>query len=246
MCGVPREEPDTTYCAVRSGSKEYMGVVSFYRVTCRHVYTCTSISLHRFAWAFELLIVILPSILVFTVLADYALVVLSVLLLLPAALILQAVLTRPLNQPQAKFAQVWHYPYPSRIPFLSALRTFVTLCSVVAILAVDFAAFPRRLAKVETYGVGLMDVGVGLFVHAHGVTSPEARGGGGGGELQRKFSLAAYLRLVGKTTRGVLPLMVLGVLRLLAVKSSGYQEHVSEYGIHWNFFFTIAAVRVSV
>ena len=92
--------------------------------------------------------------------------------------------------------------------------------------------------------MGLMDVGVGLFVHAHGVTSAEARGGGM--ILKRQFNMATYLTLVGKTARSVLPLLALGLLRLLAVKGTGYQEHVSEYGVHWNFFFTIAAVRVSV
>ena len=171
-------------------------------------------------------------------------------MLLPAAgLILVAVLShRPLSQLQSRFAQALQRPYPSRIPFLSAQRTFLTLLTVVAILAVDFSAFPRRLAKVETYGVGLMDVGVGLFVYAHGVTSLEARGGGTSGSSVFKgwSNLAAYFGLVWKTARGVLPLLVMGALRLLVVKGSGYQEHISEYGLHWNFFFTIASVRVSV
>ena len=40
------------------------------------------------------------------------------------------------------------------------------------------------------------------------------------------------------------PLLVLGFLRLLTLKGSGYQEHVSEYGVHWNFFFTLTAVTL--
>ena len=51
-------------------------------------------------------------------------------------------------------------------------------------------------------------------------------------------------RVVG-TLRRVLPLLVLGFIRLASVKMTGYQEHVTEYGVHWNFFFTIAFVRVS-
>ena len=36
----------------------------------------------------------------------------------------------------------------------------------------------------------------------------------------------------------------MGFLRLLSVKSTNYVEHASEYGIHWNFLFTVAAVKV--
>ena len=31
-------------------------------------------------------------------------------------------------------------------------------------------------------------------------------------------------------------------MRLGMTKAAGYQEHVGEYGEHWNFFFTLAAV----
>ena len=75
---------------------------------------------------------------------------------------------------------------------------------------------------------------------AHGGTAPEAR--------YRNASSASgrsYIKMLALTVRYVLPLFLLGMLRLLTVKSTGYQEHVSEYGVHWNFFFTVAFVRVS-
>ena len=31
----------------------------------------------------------------------------------------------------------------------------------------------------------------------------------------------------------------------MAVKLSNYHEHVTEYGIHWNFFFTLAFVKIA-
>lgn len=47
-------------------------------------------------------------------------------------------------------------------------RRSLMLLTCCAILAVDFRVFPRRLAKAETYGIGLMDVGPGAFVFAQG------------------------------------------------------------------------------
>lgn len=42
------------------------------------------------------------------------------------------------------------------------------------------------------------------------------------------------------------PIAILGFSRLVLVKALGYQEHVSEYGVHWNFFATILFVRLTV
>ena len=52
---------------------------------------------------------------------------------------------------------------------LSSYRASLMLVTLIAILGVDFPAFPRRFAKAETFGTGLMDVGVGSFVAASGL-----------------------------------------------------------------------------
>jgi len=122
------------------------------------------------------------------------------------------------------------------LPFVTNYRATALLTTAVCILAVDFPVFPRRFAKTESFGYGLMDVGVGSFVFAAGLVSQEARKGTTG----QKSALAH----VAKSTLECVPLLVLGFARLVAVKSTDYHEHVSEYGVHWNFFFTLAASKV--
>ncbi len=40
-------------------------------------------------------------------------------------------------------------------------------------------------------------------------------------------------------------LLLIGVIRLVLVKATDYSVSISEYGVHWNFFFTIFFVKVS-
>ncbi|GFN89416.1 phosphatidylinositol-glycan biosynthesis class w protein [Plakobranchus ocellatus] len=119
--------------------------------------------------------------------------------------------------------------------FISWYRSLVNLMTALAILAVDFPVFPRRLAKSETYGFGGMDNGVGFFVIANAIVSPEARGK----HIQRPI----YTQLKHCVV-GCVPLLLLGLGRLLAVKATDYHEHITEYGVHWNFFFTLAALKL--
>ena len=62
-----------------------------------------------------------------------------------------------------------------RFQFISNFKAITLIGTVISILAVDFTVFPRRFCKTETYGTGLMDAGVGLFIVSNAVVSPEAR-----------------------------------------------------------------------
>ena len=124
-------------------------------------------------------------------------------------------------------------------------RALVMLNTCLAILAVDYHIFPRRFAKTETFGVSLMDAGVGAFVYANGVVSYMARNSIPDSNREKmKLLKSQFLQNLFNTLYSVWPIVLLGFLRLASVKAIDYQEHVSEYGVHWNFFFTLALIKV--
>jgi len=79
-----------------------------------------------------------------------------------------------------------------------------------------------------------MDLGVGSFVFSMGIVSalPLLRS-----PSQRFKPLRAQLL---RDARRSVPLLLLGAIRVVMVKGVEYPEHVSEYGVHWNFFVTLA------
>ncbi|KAG2146444.1 GWT1-domain-containing protein [Suillus bovinus] len=124
------------------------------------------------------------------------------------------------------------------LPALTTYRAHMMLMTILCILAVDFPVFPRILAKCETYGVSLMDIGVGSFVFSQGVVSaiPIIK--------DISYLQAPILPKLKSVSRKMIPIIVLGILRVVLVKGTEYPEHVTEYGVHWNFFLTLALLPI--
>lgn len=118
-------------------------------------------------------------------------------------------------------------------PFVNTYRGSMMIATCIAILAVDFQNFPRRLAKTETFGVSVMDAGVGSVLFAQAMVSPLAR-----------KPKAATAKRMGAALLSSSPLLLLGSVRLIGTRAADYHEHVTEYGVHWNFFFTLSVVSV--
>lgn len=180
-------------------------------------------------FAIEFIAVVLSTILNVTVLHDRIWEITFTLLFVTITAVAKQMYHRTHIAP---FVQI-----PCRRPdYLTITRATINLLTAVCILAVDFKCFPRKLAKTETFGFGLMDTGVGLYVYGNGIVAPEL------------FKDASDLRLSRKKIKSALvaslPLIVLGVVRFFAINELDYQQHVSEYGVHWNFFLTLAITKV--
>lgn len=148
--------------------------------------------------------------------------------------------TQPQNTPTDRRARgkatghELHAPYLGHKPYLTVYRAALLINTAIAILAVDFPIFPRRFAKVETWGTSVMDLGVGSFVFSMGIVSarPTLRYA-----VEGKYP--PFWRSFWEALNNSAKVLALGIVRLISVKVLGYQEHVSEYGVHWNFFITL-------
>ncbi|RVD86874.1 uncharacterized protein DFL_005127 [Arthrobotrys flagrans] len=127
--------------------------------------------------------------------------------------------------------------YLPKKAFITVWRGGMMMITCLAILAVDFPVFPRRFAKVETWGQSLMDLGVGSFVFANGVAT--ARGILRDAHLGKTAPLVTRLK---RSFRSSLALLALGLIRLFLTKTADYHEHITEYGLHWNFFMTLGCL----
>ncbi|GAA5835465.1 hypothetical protein JCM5353_000151 [Sporobolomyces roseus] len=143
----------------------------------------------------------------------------------------------PMPEQHSRKSSTAHFDIkPFNKPFVTSYRAIMMIMTVICILAVDFPIFPREFAKAETWGTSLMDLGVGSFVFSLGVVSALP--------LLRRTEPRPYLASVFSSIKKSLPIIALGLVRVIMVKGVDYPEHVSEYGVHWNFFFTMALIPI--
>jgi phosphatidylinositol glycan class W len=123
----------------------------------------------------------------------------------------------------------------SKLTIYTNLKCNVIASTIALILAVDFSVFPRQFAKTERFGLGIMDVGAILFVIINSMVSIEIR------DAKSVRGGSALIQ----TCRSCWSIVLIGLLRMITVKALDYQESVTEYGVHLNFFLLLACVKVS-
>ena len=122
-------------------------------------------------------------------------------------------------------------------------RGCILLFTIISILGIDFHIYPRRFGKTEITGYSLMDLGAASFVIMAAVSSSSSLSSPSHILTERIHQIPrtnASRHKFHKQLRKMIPLLVMGTLRLLTHKGIEYPEHHSEYGIHWNFFYTLA------
>jgi phosphatidylinositol glycan class W len=132
---------------------------------------------------------------------------------------------------------------------VNAFRSSVFLITSVAILAIDFDIFPLKHLKRKTFGIALMDLGVGLFILCHSLRLIRNNSQNKRKENEKKNNhlILDLKKLPVKmyyTFKSSSLLLILGFIRLMLIKITNYKVSSNEYGTHWNFFFSIFFVKV--
>lgn len=175
----------------------------------------------------EYMIIIVPMILGYTVLSEY---IIELNFIVAVILCAFTVFHRRSIHLRLIFNEK-NLSKTERVLAVTLMRSLTYLITAFSILGVDFPVYPRFLAKTEAYGYSVMDTGVGLFVLMSGL-------------VHRDYGKDKISLFVKNNLKLFTILLSLGILRLLSIKHLDYHEHVTEYGVHWNFFFTLAVSKV--
>ena len=184
---------------------------------------------HKFAFIVENICIVFPILLAFTLLSNDLFTV-NLLLLV----IILCILYHLCFHCYGEFLScLWKCEVGNtKLSYIINYKADIQITTAICILAVDFNIFPRRFAKTEVYGIGIMDMAVGTIIFSHALTSRQSR-----------FQVGVNIDCLFSNLKRSAVLVVLGILRTFVIKQIDYQERVVEYGKHWNFFFTIAVIK---
>lgn len=181
---------------------------------------------------FDFILIVIPSILTFTICSQYVKEISYVvgfftliLLILDKLSLLKDTFswTDEKKQKSKSTSQVFN------TYFITNARSTINILTAIAILAVDFKIFPRHFAKTTTFGYSLMDSGVGLYILSNGIVAPETK--------LKKYPIMSSIK-------GSIILLLLGIGRFILTKQVNYNIQEIEYGVHWNFFLTLAFTKI--
>lgn len=127
-----------------------------------------------------------------------------------------------------------------RIGFLSPFKSSMMITTITAIMAVDYPIiFERYLCKTEDDGWGLMDVGVSATMFCTGITNKLISIHS---ETSRRLTFKQeFLKQLKYSS----PILIAASVKYFLLKSIDYHQHVTEWGVHWNFFITIALLNIA-
>ncbi|EDW17629.1 uncharacterized protein At4g17910 isoform X1 [Drosophila mojavensis] len=170
----------------------------------------------------EFPLVVVPGVLFVTVASDYSAHFVAVMI---ALLFFYIMRTRAIS----RIKKQSQFNVGSRPIALTVGRALTHLITSICILAIDFGSFDRRYRKSRLFGARLMDTGIGLFVVVMGLVSRRPRSCI---ELRRHVLLSA------------MPLILLGIARVVALLAIDYGQDEHEYGVHLNAFFTLGLTKL--
>ncbi|KAI6657801.1 Phosphatidylinositol-glycan biosynthesis class W protein-like [Oopsacas minuta] len=197
---------------------------------CRQLPQSSSLTWH----IVDGILLIFPSVLCFTLLSEF---VYEIIITVVVTTVILFMITHHFIA--TNYQIIWKIPlYPNtNKQFLTNFRSFVNALSCISILAVDFSIFPVRFHKSELFGATLMDIGVGTYIGMSAlvlkcITKP------------REYFKSSFTQRLACTVKSCSLIILIGLGRLALLHLFTYHQPVTEYGVHWNFFLTIAVVRL--
>ena len=125
-----------------------------------------------------------------------------------------------------------------RIHAITIGKSICNVLTCIAIMAVDFPPlFNRKLCKTEEEGWALMDVGVSSLMISAAWSNKIC--------IQHKTAKkSSFLGDLVNAITGNVGVCLAASVRFFLLSGVEYHGHVTEWGVHWNFFLTIAALNV--